>query len=69
MATWMVHLRIADGIRKRIPFLDRLEFLMGNIAPDSGVPNEDWSVYTPEKVFPILRLTVILIFPYSWTNT
>lgn len=49
MATWMVHLRIADGIRKRIPFLERLEFLMGNIAPDSGVPNEGWSVYTPDK--------------------
>ena len=47
MATWMVHLRIADGIMKEIPKLERQEFIMGNIAPDSGVPNEDWSVFTP----------------------
>lgn len=47
MATWMVHLRIADGIMKGIPELERQEFIMGNIAPDSGVPNEDWSVFTP----------------------
>ena len=40
MATWMVHLRIADGIMKEIPKLERQEFIMGNIAPDSGVPTE-----------------------------
>lgn len=47
MATWMVHLRIADGIMREIPKLERQEFIMGNIAPDSGVPNDDWSVFTP----------------------
>lgn len=23
------------------------EFIVGNIAPDSGIPNADWSVFTP----------------------
>ena len=27
MATWMVHLRIADGIMKEIPKLERQEFI------------------------------------------
>lgn len=48
MATWMVHLRIADGL---LPYLkvDETAFVMGNIAPDSGVPNADWSEYHPPK--------------------
>ncbi len=47
MASWMVHLRIADRLLDRIEGLDQSAFVMGNIAPDSGVPNEDWSVFTP----------------------
>lgn len=47
MASWMVHLRIADELLKRIDDLDETAFVLGNIAPDSGVPNEDWSEYTP----------------------
>ncbi len=47
MASWMVHLRIADNLLKKIPGLSATEFIMGNIAPDSGVPNEDWSAYSP----------------------
>jgi hypothetical protein len=27
--------------------LPRTHFIVGNIAPDSGEPNEDWSVFTP----------------------
>ena len=49
MASWMVHLRIADEILKRIEELDETSFVIGNIAPDSGVPNEDWSKYYPPK--------------------
>ena len=49
MASWMIHLRIADGLLDRIPGLDETAFVMGNIAPDSGVPNEDWSAYSPPK--------------------
>lgn len=47
MASWMVHLRIADKLLDSIPDLSPIEFLVGNMAPDSGVPNEDWSSFTP----------------------
>ena len=47
MASWMVHLRIADKLLSKIRFLDPVSFIVGNIAPDSGVPNEDWSAFTP----------------------
>jgi hypothetical protein len=43
----MVHLRIADRLIDDIINLSYTEFVVGNIAPDSGVPNEDWSVFTP----------------------
>lgn len=47
MASWMVHLRMADRLLSEIPGLDETAFIMGNMAPDSGVPNEDWSHFTP----------------------
>lgn len=47
MASWMVHLRIADLLLDRIEDLDETAFILGNLAPDSGVPNEDWSVFNP----------------------
>ena len=47
MASWMVHLRIADRLLDQIPDLSPVEFIVGSIAPDSGVPNADWSNFTP----------------------
>jgi hypothetical protein len=47
MASWMVHLRIADKLLDELCDLSDTEFIVGNIAPDSGVPNKDWSVFTP----------------------
>ena len=47
MASWIVHLRIADKLLNEISNLSSTEFVVGNIAPDSGIPNEDWSVFTP----------------------
>jgi len=47
MASWMVHLRIADKLLDNIPCLSATEFIVGNLAPDSGVPNEDWSAFIP----------------------
>ena len=47
MASWIVHLRIADKLLNSIFNLSSTEFVVGNIAPDSGIPNEDWSVFTP----------------------
>ena len=36
MASWMIHLRIADKLLDRIPDISPIEFIMGNMAPDSG---------------------------------
>ncbi|MCM1538871.1 MAG: zinc dependent phospholipase C family protein [bacterium] len=49
MASWMVHLRIADRLLEKVVNVSAEHFIMGNIAPDSGEPNEDWSNYTPDK--------------------
>ncbi len=49
MASWMIHLRVADLLVDRIQGLDETAFVMGNIAPDSGVPNADWTAYFPPK--------------------
>ena len=56
MASWMIHLRIADLILDRIKDLSAEEFIMGNIAPDSGVPNEDWTAFTPSTAVSHFRL-------------
>lgn len=47
MASWIVHLRIAENLLSRIPNLDAAQFAIGNIAPDSGVPDEKWENFTP----------------------
>lgn len=47
MASWMVHLRIADKLMNEVFNLSSTEFVVGNIAPDSGIPNKDWSAFTP----------------------
>lgn len=49
MASWMIHLRIADKLLDKIPDLSPIEFIMGNMAPDSGVPNEDGTAFVPDK--------------------
>lgn len=49
MATWGVHFRIAENILKIYPKLNRKFFAIGNIAPDCGLPNNDWSAFTPPK--------------------
>jgi hypothetical protein len=43
----MVHLRIADKLLDKLCDLSDTEFIVGNIAPDSGIPNDDWSVFVP----------------------
>ncbi len=47
MASWIVHLRIAEDLLNRIPNLDAPLFAIGNIAPDSGIPDEKWEKFTP----------------------
>lgn len=48
MASWMIHLRVAQGIYKRIGIKHIGEFIMGNIAPDSGIPKADGTGYLPD---------------------
>ncbi|MBN1372270.1 MAG: hypothetical protein JW987_10055 [Anaerolineaceae bacterium] len=47
MASWIVHLRITENLLTRIPGLDEQLFSIGNIAPDSGIPDEKWENFTP----------------------
>jgi hypothetical protein len=47
MATWIVHLRIAENLLERIEGLDPAYFAIGNLAPDSGVPDENWEHFNP----------------------
>ena len=55
MATWLAHLRIAENLLERISGpstgsgqrLEPGQFAIGNIAPDSGIPDEKWENFTP----------------------
>ena len=40
MASWMIHLRIADKLLDRIENLSPIDFIMGNLAPDSGTETD-----------------------------
>lgn len=47
MATWGLHLRMAEELLKKGYDLDEGMFAVGNIGPDCGKPNEDWSAFDP----------------------
>ncbi|MBN1311337.1 MAG: zinc dependent phospholipase C family protein [Anaerolineae bacterium] len=47
MATWIVHLRLAEELLALIDDLDEASFAIGNIAPDSGIPDENWEKFDP----------------------
>jgi hypothetical protein len=47
MATWIAHMRVAENLLERIEGLDDKWFAIGNIAPDSGIPDEKWETFTP----------------------
>ena len=49
MATWVTHLMVADGVLARYPWLDKLGFAAGNIAPDCNQENEDWTAFEPPR--------------------
>lgn len=49
MATWIAHLRVAEKLLERLENIDVRAFLVGNIGPDAGVPNEDYSAFTPPQ--------------------
>ncbi|WP_346929277.1 hypothetical protein [Clostridium sp.] len=41
---------MAENILKNVDDLDSTAFILGNVGPDSGVPNEDWSSFNPPKI-------------------
>lgn len=41
MSTWIGHLRIAEALLGRIEGLDAAQFAIGNVAPDSGIPEDE----------------------------
>lgn len=49
MGTWICHLRIAEKLFLHFPELDKTLFAFGNLAPDSGIPNETWTEFDPPK--------------------
>ena len=49
MASWLTHLRVAEKIKQKVPEIDFPYFMIGSIAPDSGVPDESRRNYTPSK--------------------
>lgn len=49
MGTWISHLRIAENLLPYFPELDEVTFVFGNLSPDSGIPNEDWTKFDPPK--------------------
>ncbi len=48
MATWLVHLRVADVLLGGMN-LPRRDFLAGNIAPDCGLPTSDGGFDPPKQ--------------------
>lgn len=49
MGTWISHLRITENLLVVLPGLDEAAFTCGNLAPDSGIPNADWTQFDPPK--------------------
>lgn len=47
MATWVAHFRLAEALLDHGLDVDRQAFLVGNIAPDSGILNADKNGYVP----------------------
>lgn len=47
MASWIVHLRIAESLLQTISGLEPLAFTVGSVAPDSGIPDENWENFNP----------------------
>lgn len=49
MASWMVHFRLAEQLMERVDRLVMRPFSLGNIAPDSGIPDAEWKTFDPPK--------------------
>lgn len=47
MATWITHLRVAEAFKSQFNRKSYMSYLIGSIAPDSGMLNDDKLTYTP----------------------
>ena len=47
MATWIVHLRVAQNLFEKIDGLNQEYFLIGNLGPDLNIQDGDWETYRP----------------------
>ena len=47
MATWITHLRIAEGLLKHRPDWNCEQFAIGNLGPDCNLPDEKWETFDP----------------------
>ena len=50
MASWLIHLRIADELLKILNIENEEKFVVGNIAPDCGEPLPDGGYDPPTRV-------------------
>ena len=64
MATWIVHLRLAENLLSLIPNLDEGQFAIGNTAPDSGIPDENWQNFAPPS-----NITHFLSLDKEWDGS
>ena len=49
MGTWISHLRVAENLLGHFSEVDDVTFTFGNLSPDSGIPNADWTEFDPPK--------------------
>jgi hypothetical protein len=63
MASWMVHLRLADNLLGLIDGLDEAQFGIGNVAPDAGIPDEKWENFSPSPEISHFRADREAAFP------
>ncbi len=66
MASWIVHLRIADQLLDQIPDLKSTEFVVGNIAPDSVSPTRTGLPILPARFFPTLKRMIPYQSPFTF---
>ncbi len=57
VASWIVHLRLAENLLGRLDGLDACAFAVGNVAPDSGVPDENWENFDPPPAVTHFQVT------------
>lgn len=48
MASWMIHLRVAQQLYRQINIESVNGFVLGNIAPDCAIPSKDDSGFIPD---------------------